>query len=992
MEQNILKTKAEQLAMKASDYPEEFGKLNLAHIRTNVEDILKLIGRDGIFHEYTLHDMTHVDEMLKSLEWLIPKETIGIMTPADWLLIVLACYFHDLGLLVTKDEYKNRKNSDFPKFRDEVLLAGDIGIDYKDALSYLNDEDRERFYYQEFVRHNHAERIYCWIKGQAKNDLGATHKAVDAIDKLLDGLDEKLRGDLALICRSHHLDNLDQIESVYVLRRAYGQPEETHANLQYSAILLRTADLLQIRRSRTPAIMLKLIDPTNPRSQDEWAKQAQIRAILSSKSSYVENGNYDTIEIQAEFTEASGFFGLTAYLQYVETELKQSCEWCSLANAKGAKHEFHWQFIDDNQVETKGFLPKKYEFVLDRKKILDLLTGHTLYNDATVAVREILQNSIDAVRFQNHLEPEEPLGSVQVHWNSETKCLVIRDNGTGMTQETIVKNFLNVGVSYYQEKRFKEKYPEFSAISKFGIGVLSYFMISNNIEVLSVHPNEEMAHQISLPSATQRYLIKTLPKDHEDVKSIGPHGTEVRLIVRPSAKLKEIEKILRYWIVLPKCDVIFTEDDGTSKKIGFDNTEEALTFYIKQPNLNNPMKDEIKILPESATGIDLAYAIRFWRWFKVWHLLTRAFTSNYRDSRADPLLEPPGVCVEGIRVSSRPPGYSSVGPWVLANLSGVNAPRTNVVRSDLEQSKELKTTYAEVYKILGNHLCEEFGRIVKSGGGITKASTEINFMMHALRDDALDKEEIEKCIDSLPVFTIEERSGRKTVSRKELQQFGAVWTVDSLLIDRLDSLCESMDVNYSSADIIKRLTNRDTQENYLPRIIGRSNEILHNFEVKSVFVNLEDVSVALEWSKRAERWYEFNEAEDEALGSAANQAGIGGSRVTRNRILFAKSDVDCNEPEINWVIARGYNLFLQSCPITLLWNLFADNKKMVFRWIAQLMWYKKIPNDDVPRFREDIKHIGKNPDEILPKMIIKDEMVFDIKTVLERNIDSFFGW
>lgn len=981
MEQIALKTKAEQQAMKASDYPKEFGKLNLAHIRSNVEDILKLIGRDGIFHEYTLHDMTHVDAMLESLEWLIPKETTKIMTSADWLLIVLACYFHDLGLLVTKDEYKKREDSNFPKFRDEVLLEGDIGIDYKDALSYLNDEEREKFYYQEFVRHNHAERIYCWIKGQAREDLGASHKTVDAINILLDGLSEKLREDLALICRSHHYDDLDQIDSVYVLRRAYGQPEETHANLQYCALLLRTADLLQIRRNRTPAIMLKLIDPTNPKSQNEWAKQAQIRAILPTKSDFEKNGSYDTIEVQADFTEASGFFGLTAYLQYVQTELKQSYEWCKQANAKGAKHEFPWQYIDDNQVDTKGFLPKKYEFVLDRKKILDLLTGHTLYNDATVAIREILQNSIDAVRFQKHLNTDEPLGSIQVHWNSETKHLVIRDNGIGMTQETVVKNFLNVGVSYYQQKKFKEKYPEFSPISQFGIGVLTYFMISNNIEILSVHPDEEMAHQISLPSATQRYLIKTLPKDHKDVKAIGSHGTQVSLVVRPSAKLKEIEKILRYWIVLPRCSITLTEDDGAAKKIGFDNPKEALTFYIKQRPIKTPMNENIEIKQSlSTTGINLAYAIRFLRWFKVWHLLTRDRYLRSRILAENPLLIPPGVCVEGIRVSSQPPGYSHDGPWALANLSGVNAPRTNVVRSDLEQSKELKTTYAVVYKILGNHICEEFERIAKSGGGITKASTEANFMMHALRDSALDKKEMENCIDSLPIFTIEEMSGRKIISRKELQEFETLWTVDSLLIDRLDGLCESMDVNYSSAEIIKRLTGKDTHKISFPRIIGQSNEVLHGFEIKSILIDLEDMSITLEWAKEAGRWYVLS---DKAL-QELDRLGGRSLWIGKRNILFASHHVECNKPEINWIIVRGINLFLQSCPVTLLWNLFADKEKTALRWIAQLIDHSRIIDDHIPRLREDLKDIGKDPVEILPKMFIKEEMIFDMNSVLRR--------
>ena len=49
-------------------------------------------------------------------------------------------------------------------------------------------------------------------------------------------------------------------------------------------------------------------------------------------------------------------------------------------------------------------------FELDRGRLLDLLVGHTIYNEPTVAVRELLQNAIDAVRFQRHLDQKDPAG------------------------------------------------------------------------------------------------------------------------------------------------------------------------------------------------------------------------------------------------------------------------------------------------------------------------------------------------------------------------------------------------------------------------------------------------------------------------------------------------------------------------------------------------------------------------------------------------------
>ncbi|WP_427501530.1 HD domain-containing protein [Methylomonas sp. MED-D] len=39
--------------------------------------------------------------MLKNLDWIIPEQTKKVMSDADWLMIVLAVYFHDMGMLVT---------------------------------------------------------------------------------------------------------------------------------------------------------------------------------------------------------------------------------------------------------------------------------------------------------------------------------------------------------------------------------------------------------------------------------------------------------------------------------------------------------------------------------------------------------------------------------------------------------------------------------------------------------------------------------------------------------------------------------------------------------------------------------------------------------------------------------------------------------------------------------------------------------------------------
>ena len=91
IDSSVLVTSAEQFAERAEELP-AFSGLKLLHIKREVTRILSLIGRGGL-DEYTLHDVSHINAMLEMLEWLIPEETVSAMSPADWLMLVLAIYF-----------------------------------------------------------------------------------------------------------------------------------------------------------------------------------------------------------------------------------------------------------------------------------------------------------------------------------------------------------------------------------------------------------------------------------------------------------------------------------------------------------------------------------------------------------------------------------------------------------------------------------------------------------------------------------------------------------------------------------------------------------------------------------------------------------------------------------------------------------------------------------------------------------------------------------
>ena len=406
MNEILLTSKAEQLAEKAESL-KSFSGLKLLHVKRQVALILGQIGRDGIFDEYTKHDISHIDFMLDSLDWIIPKETQEKLTPANWLMLTLSIYFHDLGMLVTKEEFKERRNSSFPTYK-QSMIDGKYGLDYRDKILAIEGvEAQDRFIYQELVRRTHSERIKYWILDEPNPNFKHELQVVVEIKKLIANTDYMFRRDLALICESHHLSDLDDFDK-YKSNQQYGPSKEEIVNLHYSALILRTADLLHITSDRTPSIEFNLINPTDPISQVEWAKQRAVKTIrpqIKKNKEGVADDSIpkDTLEIIALFEEEKGFFGLVSYIDYANKQLRENFKYNEASNKLyGNPFNYPWRNIDDSNIETKDFEKRQFEFILDQTKILDLLVGHTLYNDPTVVLRELTQNGIDASKLKKH--------------------------------------------------------------------------------------------------------------------------------------------------------------------------------------------------------------------------------------------------------------------------------------------------------------------------------------------------------------------------------------------------------------------------------------------------------------------------------------------------------------------------------------------------------------------------------------------------------------
>jgi histidine kinase/DNA gyrase B/HSP90-like ATPase len=867
-------TRVELLAQDAQALP-AFSGLNLLHIRREVTKVLGLIGRSGFFEEYTRHDISHIDRMLAMLDWLIPSDTWEQLTPADALLLVLAIYFHDLGLLVTREEYEARNSSQLERFR-TTLFDSPGGVDYRSRVEALGSDGADRFIYQEFVRAHHGERIRAWISGQSPGHLGAANGAAAEVTALLTPLTGGFRDDLGLICESHHADDLDQV-ATYQISRPYGSSDSETANVQYAAMMLRTADLLHITSDRTPSVLYKLISPADPVSQQEWAKQQAVESVRSKPGLDADNNvdleaHRDTIEVFAEFSDENGFFGLTAYLAYARRQLHQTFEWAQVSIKRhGSRYHFPWRYIDEERIRTKGFLRESFEFTLDQAKVLDLLTGHTLYNNTNVVVRELVQNSLDAIRL--HEADAEPnvasSGHVEVRWDSTRRVLIVKDNGTGMTQAIIERHLLTVGSSRYQDPEFRRQYPTFSPISRFGIGVLSTFMVSDAVTITTCPPDEPEARRLSLRSVHGRYLIRLLSKDDRDVKDLAPHGTEVELQIRPSATMRDVAEVMEGWVVVPRCQVTLTIDDNEPTDIGFGNVESSLKsmmglseteMWERKEGDQEPKRQQIRIVEQSRNGVDLAFAVQWSDYFKEWAFVRGG---RLRDEEARPNAVY-GTCIEGIRVARGAPGFRDFAIAAVANATGLEAPKTDVARSGLEDTPELRQTHMAIYELLCGFVEQELNELIsKRGFSVTWAAQEARLLLSPLvRAQANDRELLLDIASKIPLLVVDDDGQRALVSPFDMAAKSHFWTVYSAFFRSAELLLRELPTTASVGSLSDALGVPDFEPpdgplvTTAPRDDPVTERAFMDKEVATVVIRRGQRRVDLEWRARTEsaRW------------------------------------------------------------------------------------------------------------------------------------------
>ncbi len=172
---------------------------------------------------------------------------------------------------------------------------------------------------------------------------------------------------------------------------------------------------------------------------------------------------------------------------------------------------------------------KEYHFQVNLGGMLDILSNH-LYKSADIFLRELLQNGTDAVALRKRRESGWDRGAINIRLKPGKK-IVFTDNGAGLTKEEIHQFLSVIGQSSKSgilDSRLQEDY-----IGRFGIGLLSCFMVSDAIVVHTKSIDGKKAYVWKgKPDGT--YTLKRLEDSKEGKRQDKdiPTGTSVILTAK----------------------------------------------------------------------------------------------------------------------------------------------------------------------------------------------------------------------------------------------------------------------------------------------------------------------------------------------------------------------------------------------------------------------------------------------------------------------------
>ncbi len=453
------------------------------------------------FRHFTDHSLNHSLRIIRNIESILTEAQYkrllsgeNAISNVDIYLILATALLHDMGMIIHESE-----------------------------LTEFAERNDFRQHVKRYASENSKEAANDWtLKGVSRlavADYVRKHHPSRALQMVLDGkvvprflVDGRLGHWIGAIASGHGM-TFEQIcdSKAFPTRVQVALPSgvQESCNPRFVALCLRLGDLLDINTARVCPTLRSLSEPLVSLSEHHW-------------------NQYQDIEIQGLAPGNEISIAGTCPTQDAERLLREWVTWLEreaadatlLQNQDQERYRLHLGRVTF-RVEPKKIngLPA-YEFTtlrfnLDERMVFERLFGKSLYGRVELALRELIQNAIDAQRaraiselssenkWTSETPREERLAalrkrirekrselSIQIkteriaNGSGEELWLSVQDHGIGMSREAIQNYLLKVGRSRWSnDPSVAELGLGNLVVGAFGVGFLSTLMISDRVVV-----------------------------------------------------------------------------------------------------------------------------------------------------------------------------------------------------------------------------------------------------------------------------------------------------------------------------------------------------------------------------------------------------------------------------------------------------------------------------------------------------------------------------
>ncbi len=305
----------------------------------------------------------------------------------------------------------------------------------------------------EAIRNSHHLISARFIRESGTEVLGIENKYIESVALLVEAT-----GDVLL-----HPKDRSRFKSDYTI----GSWSTNKINLSYLGILLWIADLSDLENINAEVLLhVYKRYPNYGVSVSRW-NEIDLKWKHETKDERI------IFETEKKIEDQLIYLSLNNSIEHLKSVLDVASSILIKENQK-----LSIKFIDNNLIS--GF-KRKIGITVDSPTILSSLLGKKLYPKEIDAVRELVQNAMDACFLMEKLNPKH---QSRIDILFENNSLVVADNGVGMTEEIISLYFAKIGRSYHVENENNR------AIGQFGIGVFSYFMLNTSFIVETKHKKD----------------------------------------------------------------------------------------------------------------------------------------------------------------------------------------------------------------------------------------------------------------------------------------------------------------------------------------------------------------------------------------------------------------------------------------------------------------------------------------------------------------------